>query len=174
MSRGRKISFIYGAGLSCGLVFWGLIAATGMGAVLQSSLYLLMVLKVLGGIYLLWLAIQSARAAWSPATDVAVITGERRWFVRGLLLNISNPKSVIAYMAALSMGLNTEAGTSALVAATLVCIVVGFIVNGLYSYLFSMSGIMLVYQKVRRQVDGVVAVLFSVAGISMIKSALAD
>jgi len=41
MSHGRKTSLIYGAGLSTGLVFWGVIAASGMGALLQSSLYVL-------------------------------------------------------------------------------------------------------------------------------------
>ncbi len=38
MNHGRKASLIYGLGLSCGLVFRGLIAASGMGAVLRSSL----------------------------------------------------------------------------------------------------------------------------------------
>ncbi len=55
MSLGRKISLIYGAGLSVGLVFWGLVAASGFGMILQSSVYLLMTLKVFGGLYLLWL-----------------------------------------------------------------------------------------------------------------------
>ena len=45
MAHGRRTSLIYGLGLSCGLVFWELVAASGMGAVLQSSLYLLMALN---------------------------------------------------------------------------------------------------------------------------------
>ena len=83
MTHGRRISLIYGAGLSAGLAFWGVIAATGMGAVLQGSLYLLMVLKVLGGLYFLWLAYQSARSAWYPAAPVTSVVAQRRWFIRG-------------------------------------------------------------------------------------------
>lgn len=174
MSHGRKASLIYGAGLSFGLVFWGIIAATGMGAVLQGSLYLLMVLKVLGGLYLLWLAYQSGRSALQSNSKVSAITDEKRWFTRGLLLNVSNPKSVIAWMAALSVGLNSNADTSVVVVATIVCIVVGFLTNALYSILFSIKGVMIGYQRFRWKIDGVVAMLFAAAGFGLIRSAVHD
>ena len=174
MSHGRKTSLIYGAGLSCGLVFWGLVAATGMGVVLQGSLYLLMTLKILGGIYLLWLAIQSGRSALQTHSTGAVVKGEKRWFLRGLILNMSNPKSVIAWMAALSIGLTSTADTSSVAAATFVCIVVGFFTNGLYSVLFSFKGMMLGYQRFRRRIEAVVALLFSIAGLGMLRSAIND
>ncbi|MBX2826196.1 MAG: LysE family translocator [Gammaproteobacteria bacterium] len=174
MSQGRKTSLIYGAGLSCGLVFWGVIAATGMGAVLQGSLYLLLVLKVLGGLYLLWLAYQSGQAAMRKDTEVVVKTEDRRWFLRGLVLNMSNPKSVIAWMAALSLGLGANSGTSAVIAATLVCIIVGFVTNALYSVVFSVRGMMLGYRRFRRNIDGFVAALFTVAGLGLIRSAISD
>ena len=155
-------------------MFWGLIAATGMGAVLQSSLYLLMVLKVLGGLYLLWLAFQSGLSALRPIAESTVIIGERRWFVRGLLLNMSNPKSVIAWMAALSVGLSSNADSSAVIAATVVCIVVGFLTNVLYSILFSIKGMMMWYQNFCRKIDGVVSILFAIAGFSLLRSAAHD
>ncbi|WP_227986288.1 hypothetical protein [Salinivibrio sp. VYel1] len=37
MSKGRKVSLVYGAGLSIGLLFWGIVAASGLGVVLQGS-----------------------------------------------------------------------------------------------------------------------------------------
>ena len=173
MSYGRKTSLIYGAGLSCGLVFWGLVAASGMGAVLQGSLYLLMALKIAGGLYLLWLALQSARSAATPNDQLGQVQqqGQGRWFVRGLILNMSNPKSVIAWMAALSVGVGADDGIWAVVAATLVCIAVGFFNNMLYSMLFSVGGVMSAYRRVRRWIDGAVAGLFAVAGFGLIRSA---
>jgi len=174
MSHGRKISLIYGAGLSCGLVFWGLIAASGMGALLQGSLYLLMILKVLGGLYLLWLAFQSGRAAWMHERENPIVEPGRRWFLRGLLLNMSNPKSVIAWMAALSIGISPGSDLRSVIAATAVCIVVGFFTNALYSVLFSMRGMMHGYQRFRRTINAVVAVLFTVAGFGLIRSAYSE
>ncbi|MEX0329678.1 MAG: LysE family translocator [Ruegeria sp.] len=173
MSYGRKTSLIYGAGLSCGLVFWGLVAASGMGAVLQGSLYVLMVLKVLGGLYLLWLAWQSGRSALRSDASKVATPNKGRWFWRGLILNLSNPKSVIAWMAALSVGLGPNDGILAVAAATLVCVIAGFINNALYSLLFSVSGMMAGYRRLRRWIDGVVAGLFAIAGLGLIRSAFA-
>ncbi|MBX2886659.1 MAG: LysE family translocator [Granulosicoccus sp.] len=171
MSRGRKTSLVYGAGLSTGLVFWGLIAASGMGAVLQSSLYLLMLLKILGGLYLLWLAYSSVRASLASEANQVVVPSDQRWFLRGLILNMSNPKSVIAWMAALSVGLDANDDFLAVAAATSVCILVGFANNALYSWLFSMGGMMRGYQRCRKWVDRIVASLFTLAGIGLIRSA---
>ncbi|MBO9472974.1 LysE family translocator [Shimia sp. R10_1] len=171
MSFGRKSSLIYGAGLSTGLIFWGLVAASGMGAVLQSSFYVLMVLKVLGGAYLLWLAWQSGKSAARAGKAEVAMTNQGRWFWRGVVLNLSNPKSVIAWMAALSVGLGPEDGFASVVAATSVCILAGFANNALYSLLFSVGGMMTAYRKCRRWIDGFVAGLFAVAGLGLIKSA---
>jgi threonine efflux protein len=174
MQYGRITSLVYGAGLSCGLAFWGLVAASGMGAVLQSSLYLLIVLKVLGGLYLLWLAFQSARLALLPSVGTTAISSKNNWFFQGLLLNLSNPKAVLAWMAALSVGLNSSDGIYAIATATLVCIILGFAANAFYSILFSFGRVMRAYQSSRRWVDGVVPGLFALAGFSLIRSSLQD
>jgi len=161
----------YGAGLSCGLGFWGVVAATGMGVVLQSSLHVLMMLKVFGGLYLLWLAILSARSACQSESEKTVVQNKQSWFLQGLLLNMSNPKAVIAWMAALSVGLDSDAGISSVVVATAVCITIGFLVYTFYSTLFSIGGIMRGYQRCRRWIDGVVAGLFTITGFGLIRSA---
>lgn len=171
MTHGRNTSLKYALGLSCGLVFWGVVAASGMGAVLQTSWYLLSALKLLGGAYLLWLALQSARSARAPAARPLAVTEEKRWFLRGLLLNILNPKTVIAWMAALSVGVDAGDDVAALGAALAVCIGVGFATNALYSLVFSVQGMMTVYRRGRRWVDGAVAALFAVAGLGLIRSA---
>ena len=173
MSQGRKTSFIYSLGLTSGLVFWGLIAASGMGAVLQSSLYLLMILKVLGGLYLLWLAYLSARSVWQSGPENLNSKDGRNWFVKGLVLNISNPKSVIAWMAALSIGLDANDGIGSVIAATGICIAAGFTANMLYTTLFSISGMMNGYQRCHRWISGIVAGLFAIAGAGLIRSAFA-
>lgn len=87
---------------------------------------------------------------------------------------MSNPKSVIAWMAALSVGLSSNVEPSAVTAATLVCIVGGFVTNALYSIVFSVKGMMLGYQHFRRKIDGLIAMLFAVAGFGLIRSGIND
>ena len=170
MRFGRKTGLSYGAGLSCGLAFWGVIAASGTGAILQGSLYLLMLLKISGGLYLLWLAFLSAQAAWNSEDDSAATSSDRNWFLQGLLLNLSNPKAVLAWMAALSIGLNSSDGFYKVALATVVCIVVGFVVYAIYSFLFSVRSMMRAYHHCRRWVQAVMAGLFGLAGTGLIRS----
>ncbi len=172
MRHGRRASMVYGLGLSVALVFWGVLAATGMGAVLQSSAAVLTILKVSGGLYLLWLAWQSGRSAVRKETADTVEIGVGRWFWRGIILNLSNPKSVIAWMAALSMGLDPSDSWDAVVATTLICVAVAFFNNFSYSMVFSMGSMMAVYRRLRRWIDGFSAALFAAGGFALIRSAL--
>ncbi len=171
MRYGRRASLIYGLGLSAALCVWGLLAATGLGAVLQTSVTVLFVLKLFGGAYLLWLAWQSSRSAAQADIDAVQEIAEGRWFWRGVILNLSNPKSVIAWMAALTMGLDPSATIGSVVLITLVCIAVAFLNNASYSLFFSLGGIMAIYRRIRRWVDGVAAGLFALAGLGLIRSA---
>lgn len=173
MRFGRRTSMHYGLGLSVGLVFWGLLAATGMGAVLQASAVVLSALKVLGGLYLLWLAWGSARSAALRETAEMKTVAGGRWFWRGLVLNLSNPKAVLAWMAALSMGLDSNDSLGAVAVTTLVCIAVAFFNNWSYSLVFSMGGMMAVYRRFRRWIEGVMAALFAAGGFTLIRSAFA-
>nr|WP_321250978.1 LysE family translocator [uncultured Ruegeria sp.] len=173
MKHGRRTSLIYGFGLSSGLVFWGLVAASGMGAVLQTSLYLLITLKILGGLYLLWLAWQSFKSAMEPIEQPKTTANGGNWYLRGLILNLSNPKSVIAWMAALSVGLGPDDGLLNLALATLTCMVVGFANNAAYSVVFSFDGMMQGYRRCRRWIDGAAAGLFALGGFGLIRSAFA-
>lgn len=172
MQFGRRDGLLFGVGLSFGLAFWGLIAATGMGAVLQGSAHLLVALKVFGGLYLLWLAFNSGRAALKKKNPIEKTAREGRWFMRGLMLNLSNPKAVVAWMAALSMGMGSGDGSGHVIAATLLCIALGFLNYTIYAMAFSLSGFMAGYQGMRRWIDGVVAGLFAIAGFGLIRSAL--
>ncbi len=172
MRMGRGAAMRFGMGLGVGLAFWGGVAATGMGAVLQSSVVLLTGLKVFGGLYLLWLAWQSWRSAITPQTDQVAPAGQGRWFIRGLILNLSNPKAVVAWMAALSMGMGTGDAVGALLTATLVCMALGFLNYAGHALAFSRAGFMRGYQRARRWIDGAVAALFAVAGLGLLRSAL--
>tara|TARA_B100000378_G_scaffold97446_1_gene77128 strand:+ start:1003 stop:1620 length:618 start_codon:yes stop_codon:yes gene_type:complete len=170
MRFGRSAGLVFGAGLAAGLSFWGVVAATGMGAMLQGSVYFLSALKMFGGAYLLYLAFQSARAALKGRADSGGETvAGGRWLRRGLVLNLSNPKAVLAWMAALSIG--TDSGGQPMIVATGLCMVLGLFNYTLYALAFSLPGAMAGYQRFRRAVEGAVAGLFAMAGFGLMRSA---
>ncbi len=171
MHAGRKAGLRFGTGLSVGLAFWGLIAATGLGAVLQASAYALSLLKLFGGLYLLWLAYNAARSVVQGGRVKAGVVAKKRDFNSGLLLNLSNPKAVFAWMAALALGLDSGSGAWSVISATALCIALGFIIYAFYALIFSTPGAMMAYARVRRWIEGLVAGLFVVTGFGLIRSA---
>lgn len=173
MSTGRKSGLRFGIGLSLGLAFWGLIAATGLGAMLQASSYALMALKIVGGAYLLWLAYNAARSAVHEADIISGSGNKESGFRRGIILNLSNPKAVLAWMATLALGIGDVNGVGQVISATSLCIALGFAIYAGYAFAFSTSGAMDLYARLRRWIDGLVAGLFAIAGLGLIRSAFA-
>lgn len=171
--HGRRIGLVFAFGLSVGLWFWGVLAAIGLGAVLQSSVAALFLLKLFGAAYLLWLAYQAGRTAVYPDGAKTTKIASGRWFLRGVVLNLSNPKAVFAWMAALSVGMDSQDGPAAVAIATVFCMLIGWVNATGWVLLFSQSGMMLAYRRVRRWIDGATAALFALAGFGMLRSALA-
>ena len=171
MSHGRVAGLKYGAGLTCGLALWGVVAASGLGVLLQSSVYVLSTLKILGGLYLLYLAFSSARIAAHSRNEIQLVSTARNWFLRGLVLNASNPKAVVAWMAALSVGLDANPDIQTIIIATILCIAIGLLVYVFYSVIFSLGGVMRAYKLCFKWVHATMAGLFALFGLGLIKSA---
>ncbi len=168
---GRRSGLLFGSGLAVGLGFWGVVAATGLGAILQAATGVLTALKLLCGLYLLWLAFQSARSAIKPAETKNSVRGGGRWFLQGLVLNLSNPKAVIAWMAALTVGLDASGTIYNVAVATSICIAISFANYFGYAIVFSASFMMNGYRRIHRWVDGALAALFAIAGFGLVRSA---
>jgi threonine/homoserine/homoserine lactone efflux protein len=61
MNGGRKPALALALGVVSGSACWGLLAAFGLSAVLASYASALFAMKILGGLYLLWLAARYRR-----------------------------------------------------------------------------------------------------------------
>lgn len=112
-------------GLQTGAVALLTIVAVGLGAVLATSAVAFSVVKWCGVAYLVWLGIAQWRAEARPLrlTDTAVLT-PGQMFVRGFLVNASNPKGIVFMLAVLPQFIdpNTTQWPQYLVcAATLIC-----------------------------------------------------
>jgi threonine/homoserine/homoserine lactone efflux protein len=88
------------AGVSVGLVGHTILATLGLGAVLRTSAWLFIALKLVGAAYLIYLGVGLLR---TKGTALVVEASAQRSLVRlfrdGALSNISNPKIAIFYFA---------------------------------------------------------------------------
>ncbi len=111
-TRSRARGLAAAAGIVAGILVWLVLTLAGLGALLAAAPWLLSVLQIAGGAYLLWLGFSALRAgvralrgggAPSPdPLDDAHVPAEQRpgltgAFLQGLFTNLSNPKAVIFF-----------------------------------------------------------------------------
>ncbi|MFH8132759.1 homoserine/homoserine lactone efflux protein [Pantoea osteomyelitidis] len=89
------------AGLQLGLALHIVLVGIGLGALFSQSLLAFEILKWAGAAYLVWLGIQQWRSAGAiDLHAVAKAMPRRRLFKRAVLVNLTNPKSIV-FLAAL-------------------------------------------------------------------------
>lgn len=113
LSDGRRagVSAVIGVGL--GLAVMGALAAVGLGAALSASPVLYQTLRWAGVAYLLWLAWQGWRGAAQSDESSLAGAGHLRYFWRGFVTNVLNPKALVFYVAVLPAFLSAADGVVA-------------------------------------------------------------
>jgi threonine/homoserine/homoserine lactone efflux protein len=99
--HGRRRALFTVFGGACGFVILMALSMFGIGALLQSSLVWLTVLKWLGGAYLVWLGVQVWR---SPPISLqhdatALPRSGASMFAQGALSALTNPKGILFFAA---------------------------------------------------------------------------
>ena len=102
---GRRAGFAVVAGLMLGVMVHTLAVALGLAAVFAASATAFTVLKLLGAAYLLYLAWGAWRApAMLVASDAGAPAHPPPWprlMARGVVMNLTNPKVVLFFLALL-------------------------------------------------------------------------
>jgi len=100
IAQGAAAGVATAAGVSVGLVGHTVLATLGLGAVLRTSEWLFLALKLVGAAYLVYLGVQLLR---TRRHELIVSGGAprslARLFADGALSNISNPKIAVFYFA---------------------------------------------------------------------------
>lgn len=101
LSAGRRAGLAAVAGVAVGLALIGIAAAAGLAALVAASPALWNALRWAGGLYLLYLAWQTWRGEeeTSPAGTQSLSRTQLRYFSRGVITNILNPKAALFYVA---------------------------------------------------------------------------
>lgn len=101
VAKGRARGLAFGLGCAAGCLSHTVLAVLGVGALVAASPVALTGLRVVGGLYLIWLGIQSWRGAGNaPATPAfdAQADSLGRLFAKGLFANAINPKVVLFFL----------------------------------------------------------------------------
>lgn len=115
LTAGKRASVFAALGCTAGIVPHLLASVLGLSALLHTSALAFEALKYAGAAYLLYLAFATWRDRSAFAmNDAPTLSSARSLMVRGLLLNILNPKLTIFFLAFLPQFVTPGAGAPAL------------------------------------------------------------
>ena len=118
-------------------------------------------------------ALPGAAIIWLGLSALSGLAGEPLgYFVRGLTVQMTNPKAALTWIAIMSLGLHDRAPlwvALSIVIGTTALSLVGY---HLYAVAFSTTTMARVYSKGRRWIQGALGVFFALAGIRLLTSRL--
>jgi amino acid exporter len=174
MGVNRKAGISLALGVSAGALLWGLLTGAGLTALLTAYAPAITVIKVVGGIYLLWLAFKAFRAAASgkgiQVVSLSATQRPIRYFLRGLTVQMTNPKAALTWIAIMSLGLQGGAPWWVGVTIVLGIAVLSLIGHLLYALAFSTQRMVTVYRRAQRWIEAALGAFFSFAGIKLLTS----
>jgi threonine/homoserine/homoserine lactone efflux protein len=99
LAYGRAVALATVVGNSLGLLVIVVLVALGLGVVVQESIEVYTVLKLLGAVYLVWLGVQAIRHRHDFHLDSTAAVGPRVSFTRamrqGFVVGVTNPKAFV-------------------------------------------------------------------------------
>jgi threonine/homoserine/homoserine lactone efflux protein len=140
-----------------GICVHGAALAVGLSALLVASATAYTVVKLAGAAYLVWLGIQTIRAARRPAPaapdaapDATAPISPRRAFAQGMISTVLNPKPALFFLTFLPQFIDRhESVLAQTLFLTLVHVIVGLVWLTTYAYLVDRARLVLTRDRFR-------------------------
>jgi len=175
MGVSRKAGVALALGIAAGSFCWAMLTALGLSALLASYAAALTVIKIAGGLYLLWLSYKSFRSAASTYdVEATTLSGSTRsafgYAIRGFTIQMTNPKAALAWIAIMALGLKQHAPLWVALSIVVGTSVLSVIIHWLYAVAFSTRVMVRLYSKGRRWIQATLGAFFALAGVKLLTS----
>ncbi|CAD6560142.1 LysE family translocator [Paraburkholderia sabiae] len=100
MSKGRTRGMVFGLGCALGCLSHTFLASVGISALIAASPTAFTILKIVGGLYLIWLGVNALREAGAVKVEKANLAENSlaKLFFKGVFANAINPKVVLFFL----------------------------------------------------------------------------
>jgi threonine/homoserine/homoserine lactone efflux protein len=166
-SRGRAPSLVTASGIACGTIILSTATVLGLASLFAQVAELMIAVRLIGAVYLAWLAWKAFRNAALDEELVLKRTatgGEWLSALNGFTLQISNPKAIFFWLAVASVGGVGNAPLPVILVFIAGAFVNSFVGHGGYALLLSSGPIRRLYLRFRRWVEGGLGCFFLYAG----------
>lgn len=177
MALGKKSGMAVSIGVAFGTLTWSSASVLGLAALIASYGQLLIVIKILGGLYLFYLAYKALRSALSQDDlDMARANTSHSslgdLISKGYLLNITNPKAAFGWIAIVSLGMDAASPVWVMFAIILGTTTLSLLVHIAYTFAFSAPQMIAAYAKARQPIQAALGGLFAFAGYKLLTTKL--
>lgn len=179
MRHGHK-SIGVAVGIAIANAVYIALCLVGVGSILASSVTLLIIMKVLGGLFLLYLAIQALRAKKTDYEVLAVVdtqtvdvtTSWTKQFITGFMSGILNPKNLLFYLSLFTVVLTKDVGMTFKVLLGIWMTSVVFLWDVFVIYILSVPKVRAKFSKMSYYIDKVTGMILGAIGFSIVRSAV--
>lgn len=171
LSSGRAAGIAAGLGVAVGDAIYAALGLFGMAALIAESGDLFAVVKVAGGLYLLWLAWRMLKGGSAARIDVDAAkpgAATANLFVRGLVTDLANPQTVLFFASIFAVTLTPTTPAWAKALSWLGIVAVSATWRCLLSFAFSRRRVRTFYARWQRAIERLAGVAFAAFGAKLI------
>lgn len=172
-SQGRGAALVTTMGIAFGSILINIATLLGVGLILSQAAWAMSILRIIGAAYLLYLAYGAFRKAINPPEIRAVKvnrTSAGRLFAAGFLLQVTNPKAIVFWLAIASIGATEGGGPGVIAAFVAAAFVISFVCHGAWAVLLSSRSFRAAYDAGRRWVEAALGAFFTFATYKLVAS----
>jgi threonine/homoserine/homoserine lactone efflux protein len=153
----------------------------GVGSILAASIYVMVGLKIVGGLFLIYLAVQALRAHKSSYNNLDISDSKNsdvikttflKEFITGFMSGILNPKNLLFYLSLFTVVLTPEIGFAFKLGLGIWMTAIVFLWDLSIIFLLSTRKVRSKFTKAAYYIDKVTGALLGVMGFAIVKSAL--
>ena len=140
LAYGRRVGLLSVLGNAIGMLPATALVSLGLGQLIADSVVVFTAVKIAGAAYLMYLGVQTIRhrndhAPVPDSSDRAPSSGRRLW--QGIVVGVSNPKTLVFFIAVLPQFVDRDAGAVPLQLAILGCLfaVIAFLSDSVWALL---------------------------------------
>jgi len=168
LASGRKAGLFTVLGVATAILFWASLFAFGVGTLLVSFPETITVIRIVGGSYLLYMGVKAFRAALGTqgisTIKVSKAVGRFSAFRKGLIVNLSNPKSAMMWVA-ISMYLGASGASSLKVFLFGIAVsFTAFVIYSTYAVIFSTQTATNSYKRFYAVIESMFGCVFGYVG----------
>ncbi len=154
--HGRRPALVATLGIATGSMTINILTIIGVGILLSQTAWLMSVLRLIGAAYLLYLAYSAFRKAINPPDFQPIDTHANSTislFVKGYLLQITNPKTISFWLAIASVGAVDGANIGIIVLFVFGAFCISFLCHGVWVIALSAKEVREKYKNYRRRIE---------------------